>query len=110
MLNPKIIIDVLSPSTEAFDRGEKFRRYRTYIDSLTDYVLVSQAMALVERYRRQPNNEWVLSAVSELEGDLHLASIDCSLRRAEVYDRVTFPAETHENPDGEYVVRGVTCR
>jgi Uma2 family endonuclease len=101
LLNPTVIIEVLSPSTEAFDRGEKFRRYRTYLDSLTDYVLVSQAMPLVEHYRRQPNNEWVLSAVSELEGTLHLASIDCSLRLAEVYDRVTFPAETIENPDEE---------
>jgi Uma2 family endonuclease len=101
LLNPAVIIEVLSPSTEAFDRGEKFRRYRTYLDALTDYVLVSQAMPLVEHYRRQPNNEWVLSAVSELEGTLQLASIGCSLRLAEVYDRVTFPAETIENPDEE---------
>ena len=96
-----MIIEVLSPSTEAFDRGEKFRRYRTYLDALTDYVLVSQAMPLVEHYRCQPNNEWVLAAVSELEDTSQLASIDDALRLAEVYDRVTFPAEAPEPPDEE---------
>jgi len=101
LLNPKVIIEVLSPSTEAFDRGEKFRRYRSYLNSLIDYVLVSQAMPLVEHYRRQSNNEWVLAAVGELEGNLQLASIDCTLRLAEIYDRVTFPAETIEPPDEE---------
>ena len=101
LLNPKVIIEVLSPSTEAFDRGEKFRGYRTYLDSLTDYILVSQSMPLIEHYRRQPHDEWTLAAVSQLEGSLRLASIDCTLRLAEVYDRVTFPAETPEDSDGE---------
>lgn len=103
LLNQTVIIEVLSPSAEAFDRGEKFRRYRTYIESLTDYVLVSQSMPLIEHYRRQPNNEWVLASAGQLEGSLYLASINCTLRLTEVYDRVTFPTEAPENPDGEYV-------
>ncbi len=91
LLNPKIIIEVLSTSTEAYDRGEKFRRYRTYLESLTDYLLVSQSMPLIEHYRRQPNDEWLLAAAGELAGSLQLTSIDCTLQLAEVYDRISFP-------------------
>lgn len=100
LLNPTVIIEVLSPTTESFDRGEKFRRYRTQVPSLTDYVLVSQALPLIEHFRRQNDDEWVLSAHSEIEGSLHIASISCTLHLSEVYDRVTFPEET-EPQDGE---------
>lgn len=93
LLNPTLIIEVLSPSTESFDRGEKFWRYRTHLVSLTDYVQVSQALPLIEHFRRQSNDEWVLSTVSDMAGSLHLASINCTLRMSEVYDRVTFPEE-----------------
>jgi Uma2 family endonuclease len=93
LLNPTLIIEVLSPSTESFDRGEKFRRYRTHLASLTDYVQASQALPLIEHFRRQSNDEWVLSTVSDMAGSLHLASIDCTLLISEVYDRVTFPEE-----------------
>ena len=93
LLNPTLIIEVLSPSTESFDRGEKFWRYRTHLASLTDYVQVSQALPLIEHFRRQSNDEWVLSTVSDMAGSLHLASINCTLRMSEVYDRVTFPEE-----------------
>ena len=93
LLNPTVVIEVLSPSTEAFDRGGKFLRYRTFVPSLTDYVVVSQSMPLVEHYRVQPNNVWALTSVSELAGSLYLESIDCTLRLAEVYDRVSFPVE-----------------
>ena len=93
LLNPTLIIEVLSPSTESFDRGEKFRRYRTHLPSLTAYVQVSQALPLIEHFRRQSNDEWVFSAVSEMAGSLHLASINCTLRMSEVYDRVSFPEE-----------------
>jgi len=101
LLNPAVIIEVLSPSTEAFDRGEKFWRYRTYLPSLASYVLVSQSRPLIDHYLRQPNNEWILSSVSELEGSLYLAPIDCTLRLAEVYDRVNFPGEAPEQLAGE---------
>ncbi len=91
LLNPTVIIEVLSPSTEAYDRGDKFRRYRTYLDAMTDYVLVSQSMPLIEHYRRQPNDKWLLASAGKLDGSLHLASIDCTLRLAEDYDRISFP-------------------
>lgn len=101
LLNPTLIIEVLSPSTESFDRGEKFWRYRTHLASLTDYVQVSQALPLIEHFRRQSNDEWVLSTVSDMAGSLHLASINCTLRMSEIYDRVSFPEETPETSNPE---------
>ena len=96
LLNPTVIMEVLSPTTESFDRGEKFRRYRTQIPSLTDYVLVSQALPLIEHFRRQANDEWVLSAQGDIESSLQIASINCTLHLSEVYDRVTFSEEPQE--------------
>jgi len=93
LLNPQVIIEVLSLSTEAFDRGEKFIRFRTWNPTLTDYVLVSQTAPYVEHYRRQTQEAWLLSPVAELEGRLHLVSIDCTLALSEVYDRVAFPVD-----------------
>ena len=96
LLNPTVIIEVLSPATESFDRGEKFLRYRTQIPSLTDYVLVSQAWPLIEHFRRQKIDEWILSTASDIESSLQIASIDCTLHLSEVYDRVAFPEEAAE--------------
>jgi Uma2 family endonuclease len=93
LLNPTVIIEVLSPTTEAFDRGEKFRRYRTHLPSLKDYVMVSQSMPMIDHYVHR-SGEWVLSSVDRLEGTLYIASIDCSLRLADVYDRISFPKES----------------
>lgn len=93
VLNPSVIIEVLSDSTEAYDRGEKFRRYRTTLPTLTDYLLVSQDRPVVDHYRRGADNEWVLVTYFGLDAVLHLDSIDCDLRLAEVYDRIEFPTE-----------------
>lgn len=101
LLNPTVIVEVLSPSTEAFDRGEKFRRYRTHLASLTDYLLVAQTMPLVEHYRRQDRQRWELISVEGLEDSLSIASIDCTLRLTEVYDRVAFPTEPPETDEDE---------
>jgi Uma2 family endonuclease len=99
LLNPTVIIEVLSPSTESFDRGEKFWRYRQHLATLTDYVLVSQSLPLVDHYRRSSNGEWVLTTAGELDASLTIASINCVLRLSEVYDRVTFPEEPPEMED-----------
>src|SRR5438552_6841429 len=58
LLNPTVIFEVLSPSTEKYDRGEKFRRYRTEIESLQDYVLVSQDQFRVEHHHREADGAW----------------------------------------------------
>lgn len=85
LLNPTVIFEVLSPSTETYDRGEKFARYRGQISSLQDYVLVSQDRARIESYSRQSDDTWLLTEVSGLEGELFLASIDCRIPLADVY-------------------------
>jgi Uma2 family endonuclease len=102
LVNPKVIIEVLSPSTEAFDRGEKFARYREHLDSLTDYVVVAQSMPLVEHFARQSNGEWVIAASArDLSEAVALDSIGCTLRLREVYDRIVFPEEIPEPANAE---------
>jgi Uma2 family endonuclease len=99
LINPKVIIEVLSPTTEAFDRGEKFARYCEHLDSLTDYVVVAQSMPLVEHFARQSNGEWVIAASArDLSESVALDSIGCTLRLSEVYDRITFPDEMPAEP------------
>lgn len=90
LLNPRAIFEVLSSSTERYDRGEKFLRYRTEIETLTDYVLVAQDKPLIEHYTRRTDG-WLLTSVSELDESLDLPGIDCRLLLSEVYDRVEFP-------------------
>jgi Uma2 family endonuclease len=89
LLNPTLIVEVLSPTTEAYDRGKKFEHYRT-IESLAEYLLVVQEEPRVEQYLRQDGNRWLLTAMAGLEGSLALPSIQCELSLAEVYDKVTF--------------------
>ena len=91
LLNPNVILEVLSPHTEAFDRGEKFIRYRTWLPALTDYLLVAQDKVVIEHYRRQPDGAWLLHTVSGLHVSLTLESIGCTLRLREVYDGVVLP-------------------
>lgn len=88
LLNPIVVIEVLSPSTEAYDRGEKFAHYRQ-IESLQEYILVSQDKVNVERYQRK-TDEWIFSYYQELDLQLPLTSIQCEVPLQEIYDRVTF--------------------
>lgn len=90
LLNPTVIVEVLSPSTEAYDRGRKFEHYRR-LASLREYVLVAQDRVLVERYTRQGDN-WLLTELSRLDGVLRLESIGCEIPLEAVYERV-FSAE-----------------
>ena len=87
ILNPDVIIEVLSPSTEAFDRGAKFQAYRT-IESLKEYALVSQGAPLIEQYVRGVDGKWTLSTTAGLESSLPLPSIGCTLNLSAVYDKV----------------------
>ena len=92
LLNPTLIIKVLSPSTEAYDRGKKFTHYRS-IESLQEYVLVSQDHVQVERYRRQPNGEWSLAALDRPEDSVNFESLSCELRLSDIYEDVKFASE-----------------
>jgi Uma2 family endonuclease len=87
LLNPTLIVEVLSPSTEAYDRGKKFEHYRT-LESLEEYLLVAQNEPRVEQYLRQPDDRWLLAAFSGRSAALPLPSIGCELRLAEVYEKV----------------------
>lgn len=87
LTNPTVIVEVLSESTEAHDRGEKFAHYRR-IESLQEYVLVSQSRRRVERFARQDVNHWLLSETSEPDAVVALPSIGCDLRLADIYDKV----------------------
>jgi Uma2 family endonuclease len=88
LLNPLVIAEVLSASTEAYDRGEKFAHYRR-LESLQEYLLVSQDKVHIEHYVRQ-GDQWVLSEVSDLHDTLHLASIGCDVVLQEIYHKVQF--------------------
>ena len=87
--NPGLVVEVLSPSTEAFDRGAKFQAYRT-IESLKEYLLVSQGTPLIEQYVRGDDGKWTLTAAAGLESSLVLPSIECTLNLSAVYKRVEF--------------------
>ncbi|MEO8096343.1 MAG: Uma2 family endonuclease [Acidobacteriota bacterium] len=92
--NPTVLVEVLSPSTEAYDRGFKSAQYRT-LESLQEYVLVSQTEARVEAFRRQADHTWLLSESIGLDATCEFHSVDCRIPLAEIYDKVTFE-ETNE--------------
>jgi Uma2 family endonuclease len=91
LLNPTLLVEVLSESTEAYDRGAKFEQYRT-LASLADYLLIAQDRCHVEHFARQPDGRWLLAEASSLEATLRLASVDCELPLAEVYEKLPFAA------------------
>jgi len=92
LLNPILLVEILSPSTERYDRGKKFAHYRR-IPTLAEYVLVAQDAPLIEHYVRQPDGTWLWAAVEGLAETITLPTIDCSLPLAEVYDQVEFSTE-----------------
>ena len=88
LLNPTLVIEVLSPSTESLDRGLKSSYYRSH-DSLREYAIVSQTEARVEIYTRQPSG-WLLAESAGLDTACHFKSVDCTVPLAEIYDKVNF--------------------
>src|ERR1700682_1958375 len=87
LLNPVVIVEVLSPSTEKYDRGLKLQHYRT-IATLQEYILVDQAEVRIEQYTRQENNLWTLRDYLSLDEQLTVSSIGVSLSMRRIYDRV----------------------
>jgi Uma2 family endonuclease len=92
LLNPSVIVEVLSPSTEAYDRGRKFEFYRK-LASLREYLVVSQDAPHIDRFAVDDLGRWTLTDASGLDAALDVSSIDCSLRLADVYDRIEFEAD-----------------
>lgn len=103
-LNPTVIIEVLSESTEAFDRGEKFLRFQTWNPTLGDYVLVRQTSPIIEHYLRQPDGGWSYYVHQGMDAKVTIESIGCTLRLVEVYDRIDFPPGEEESSEEEDLV------
>jgi len=91
LLNPVFIAEVLSPSTEAYDRGFKSAQYRK-LESLQEYALISQAEPRVEVFRRQPGGDWLLSESTGLDAACRIDCLDCRITLAGIYSKVTFEA------------------
>jgi Uma2 family endonuclease len=88
VLNPTVLVEVLSPSTERYDRIAKTSYYRM-LNSLAEHLLVAQDEVRLERYVRQPNGEWLLSQWTSLDNVVEIESIGCSLALRDIYDKVT---------------------
>jgi len=89
LLNPNLLIEVLSPSREGYDRGLKFEMYRS-IESLTEYLLVSSDRVHIDLYARQADGRWLLTSVSRPEESLELRSVACRIMVADVYEKLEF--------------------
>lgn len=89
LLNPVMLIEVLSPATKNYDRGDKFLHYRS-INSLQDYLLIDSESIHIEHYQRQNENEWLLHEYRDVGEQLHLKSIDKILLVTSLYQQITF--------------------
>lgn len=89
LLNPLLIVEVLSKSTEAYDRGRKFDHYRT-IPSLQEYVLVAQDRIHVDHYARQETGQWLLTTFTDSDESVKLPALDCAIPLVEIYANVAF--------------------
>lgn len=90
LLNPTLVVEVLSETTERYDRVKKFDLYRA-LPSLQEYVLVSQSEPRVEQFLRQPDGEWNLRITTDPTAFVNLTSLECEIPFAEIYERVEFP-------------------
>ncbi|MDQ6762744.1 MAG: Uma2 family endonuclease [Bacteroidota bacterium] len=88
LLNPTVLVEVLSPATEDYDRGTKFKLYRT-IPSLKNYILVSSTEYAAEIYTRKENNEWVLNTAKEKNSHIHISAINYDLALSDIYAQVS---------------------
>ena len=89
LINPQLIIEVLSESTESYDRGKKFAHYRS-INTLREYVLVSQTECRIERFTRQDDGNWLYTESTDPDGSIELTSVACRLSLSRVYHKVDF--------------------
>ncbi len=101
VLNPTVIVEVLSESTANFDLYEKFLRYLNYCPSLQDYILVWQKSPLVAHYSRREGGGWIYNFYQGLESRFTIASINCVLNLEDIYARINFPLEEDEETETE---------
>jgi Uma2 family endonuclease len=91
LLNPSLIVEILSPSTEAYDRSRKFENYRS-IESLREYLLIAADRVHADLYTRQTDGRWLLTSAGRLEDALVLESVDARLPMSDLYEKVEFPS------------------
>lgn len=99
IMNPQVLVEVLSPSTEAMDRGEKLHHYLE-IESLREYLLVSQTEARVDAFFHQAQGDWVLGSATGLRAIFKFRSLSATLSMKEIYSGVTVPPQS-EPPQGD---------
>ena len=98
-----MLVEILSPTTEAYHRGEKFNRYQM-IDTFEEYVLISQKTPRVEVFRRQTDGAWLFTTMSGLDARVRLGSVQVDVALAEIYAGVEFPPVEDSGSSG--VVEG----
>ena len=89
LLNPLAVIEVLSDSTKDYDRNGKFEQYRS-LDSLQEYILVSQDKAHIEYFKKTAPHEWVFKEIDGMDALLELTTVEVALEIADIYDKVEF--------------------
>jgi len=92
IINASVIIEILSASTEGYDRGVKFQNYRNML-TLQEYILISQDKPRIEGYTRQDNGKWLLTDTIGLESIHQIAAINCQLALTDVYEKITFKTD-----------------
>jgi len=102
LTNPQLIVEILSDSTEAFDRGDKFTYYKS-IESFCEYLLIAQHRPHITQYARQSDNSWSYKEVNELSEKIYIAALDCELNLDELYQDIVFPSAVLPFQMGETV-------
>ena len=101
LINPTVIVEVLSKSTASYDRGPKSKHFRK-VESLQALIFIEQESPAVEVYRRQPDGNWILSDATELTESIAIEPIGISIPLAEIYRNVSFPELGPSNETGLY--------
>jgi Uma2 family endonuclease len=96
LLNPIVLVEVLSRSTESYDRSRKFSHYRT-MESLREYVLVSQDVCRVEQYLHQTDGNWLYAKTTDPNGYVEFESIACRISMSEIYHRVNLDTDSDQH-------------
>ena len=90
LTNPTVIIEILSPSIERYDRGKKFQAYQT-LESFQEYLLIAQDAVAVEHFVRRSDKLWTFNSITDETASITLASIECVLRLEDIYEKVALP-------------------
>jgi Uma2 family endonuclease len=99
LLNAKVIVEVLSPSTQLYDRTRKLEYYLQEVQTLTDYILIHQEAAVVEQYYKSDGGDWRFRFIIGLDRTLTLESVGCDVPLSDIYDRVEFMPSTKSDDD-----------